>query len=149
MPIAEIRTLDEVLASSRASARFATVLLGAFAAIALALAVVGIYGVISYAVSRRTSEIGIRMALGAEASGVVRMVVRQGMGTALLGVGLGTVAALLMSDMMEGMLYGVEAQDLATFTAAPALFALVALAACWIPAARAARVDPAEALRAD
>jgi putative ABC transport system permease protein len=149
MPIAEIRTLDEVLASSRAGARFATVLLGAFAAIALTLAVVGIYGVISYAVSRRTSEIGVRMALGAESRGVVRMVVREGMGTALLGVGVGTVTALLLSGVMEGMLYGVEAQDLATFIGAPVLFALVALAACWIPAARAARVDPAEALRAD
>lgn len=149
LPIAEIRTLDEVLASSRAGARFATVLLGAFATIALTLAVVGIYGVISYAVSRRTSEIGIRMALGAEARAVVGMVVRQGMGSALLGVGIGTAAALLLTGLMEGMLYGVEARDATTFTTAPALFAAVALAACWIPAARAARVDPAEALRAE
>ncbi|MEX2471129.1 MAG: ABC transporter permease [Gemmatimonadota bacterium] len=147
MPIAEIRSMDEVMAGSRASHRFATVLLGAFAAIALTLAVVGIYGVISYAVSRRRSEIGVRMALGAESGTVVGMVLRQGMATALIGVAVGTGAALLMTGLLEGMLYGVEAHDPLAIVGAPALFALVALVACWIPAARASRVDPSEALR--
>lgn len=147
MPIAEIRSMDEVMAGSRASHRFATVLLGAFAAIALTLAVVGIYGVISYAVSRRRSEIGVRMALGAESGTVVGMVLRQGMATALIGVVVGTGAALLMTGLLDGMLYGVEAHDPLALLGAPALFALVALVACWIPAVRASRVDPSEALR--
>jgi len=147
IPLAEIATMDEVMASSVAQPRFAMVLLGAFAAIALTLAVVGIYGVISYAASRRTQEIGIRMALGAETRDVVRLMIRQGMVMALVGVTIGTVAALSLTRVMEGMLYGVEPSDLGTFTGVPALFLAVALVACWIPAARASRVDPANALR--
>ncbi len=149
MPIAEIRTMDEVMAGSRARHRFATVLLGAFASIALILAVVGTYGVVSYAVSRRRAEIGIRMALGAEARTVVGMVVRQGMVTVLAGVMAGAGAAWMLTRLLEGMLYGVEPQDPATLAGAPVLFALVAAAACWIPAARASLVDPSEALRHD
>lgn len=149
LPISQVRTMDEVLAAAVAEERFALLLLGAFAGIALTLAVVGVYGVISYAVSRRTSEIGIRMALGAESSDVVAMVVRQGMAVALAGVVIGTGAALLLSRFMQGMLYGVEPQDAVTFTAVPALFAAVALVACWVPAMRAARVDPLETLRGE
>jgi predicted permease len=147
IPLARIQTMDDVLAASVAQPRFAMVLLAAFGAIALSLALVGIYGVIAYAVSRRTQEIGIRMALGAEGGKVVGMVIRQGMVTALLGVFVGTGMALFMSRLMTGMLYGVAPQDPVTFTAVPALFAVVAAVACWIPAARAARVDPATALR--
>lgn len=147
MPMAQVRTLDEVMATSVAQPRFAMVLLGSFATIALLLAVVGIYGVISYAVSRRTQEIGIRMALGAESGQVVGLMVRQGMAMAVIGVLVGTGFALALTRFMQGMLYGVAAQDAVTFTLVPALFALVALAACWVPAARASRVDPATALR--
>jgi ABC-type antimicrobial peptide transport system permease subunit len=98
-------------------------------------------------VSRRTSEIGIRIALGADRGSVVRMVVRQGMTMALIGVGLGILAALGLTRFMQGMLYDVPAQDLATFALVPLVFAAVAVVACWIPAARAARVQPTEALR--
>jgi ABC-type antimicrobial peptide transport system permease subunit len=147
VPLAEVATMDEVLASSVAQPRFAMVLLGAFAAIALTLAMVGVYGVISYAASHRTQEIGIRMALGAESGHVVHLMIRQGMVMALLGVVVGTFAALSLTRLMEGMLFGVEPTDPETFTVVPALFLVVALVACWIPAARAARVDPAHALR--
>jgi ABC-type antimicrobial peptide transport system permease subunit len=139
--------MDEVLATALAPQRFALVLLAVFAAIALTLALVGIYGVLAYAVSRRTSEIGIRIALGADRGSVVRMVVRQGMTMALIGVGLGILAALGLTRFMQGMLYDVPAQDLATFALVPLVFAAVAVVACWIPAARAARVQPTEALR--
>jgi putative ABC transport system permease protein len=147
MPLAEVQTMDQVLRGSVAQPRFAMVLLAAFATIALTLAIVGIYGVISYAVSRRTQEIGIRMALGAESKDVVGLMIRQGMIMALLGVVVGVGLALSMGRVMEGILYGVQPQDPATFIAVPVLFAAVALVACWIPAARAARVDPANALR--
>jgi predicted permease len=147
IPLAEVRTLDEVLASAVAQPRFAMVLLGAFAAIALTLALIGVYGVLAYAVSRRTQEIGIRMALGAETGQVVGMVVRQGMTMALAGVVVGTVGAWFVTDLMAGLLYGVAPQDAATFVSVPALFAAVALVACWVPAARASRVRPSSALR--
>ena len=147
IPVAEVRTLDEVLGGAIAQPRFAMVLLASFAAIALTLAVVGIYGVLSYAVSRRTQEIGIRMALGAERGVVVGMVVRQGMGMALGGVAIGTGVAWVSTRFMAGMLYAVAPQDPATFLAVPVLFAAVAAVACWIPATRAARVRPSRALR--
>ncbi len=147
IPLAEVRTLDEVLSTSVAQPRFAMVLLGSFAAIALALSLVGIYGVLAYAVSRRTREIGIRMALGAEAGRVTGMVIRQGMAMALAGVLFGTGVAWFMTDLMAGLLYSVSPQDASTFLSVPAIFALVALLACWLPAARAARVRPSTALR--
>ncbi|NNF14254.1 MAG: ABC transporter permease [Gemmatimonadetes bacterium] len=147
IPLAEIRTLDEVLSASMAQPRFATLLLGAFATIALTLALIGIYGVLAYAVSQRTREIGVRMAMGAEARQVIGLVVRQGMTMALIGVGVGTGVAWFMTDMLSGMLYQVAPQDPLTFVAVPAIFALVALAACFVPAARASRVRPATVLR--
>lgn len=147
MPVSEIQTMDEVLSHAVAQPRFAMVLLAAFGALALTLSVVGIYGVLAYAVSRRTREIGVRMALGARATDVTRLVVRQGMAWALTGVTLGTLAAFLLSDLMSGLLYRVSPQDPLTFVAVPVAFAAVALLACWIPAARAARVRPAHALR--
>jgi predicted permease len=147
IPVAQVRTMDEVLDGALAQQRFALVLLGVFAAIALTLAVVGIYGVLSYAVSRRTREIGVRLALGAERGKVVRLVVRQGMAMALLGVVVGTGFAWALSGFMESMLYQVAPTDAATFAGVPLLFAAVALAACFVPAFRAARVDPARALR--
>ncbi len=149
MPVAEVRTMEQVMAASVAQPRFAMLLLGVFSAVALTLAVVGIYGVLAYAVSRRTPEIGIRMALGADRGRVVGMVVRQGMGMALAGVAVGVVAALGMTRFMQRMLYGVTPQDPMTFASVPLLFGAVALVACWIPAVRAARVRPAEALRGE
>ncbi len=149
MPISEVQTMDQVLASSVAQPRFAMLLLGVFSAVALTLAVVGIYGVLAYGVSRRTPEIGIRMALGADSGRVVGMVVGQGMKMALVGVALGVAAALGMTRLMQGMLYSVSPQDPLTFVAVPAVFAAVALAACWIPALRASRVHPAVALRGE
>lgn len=147
MPINEVATMDEVLSATVAQPRFAMVLLVAFAALALTLAVVGIYGVLAYAVSQRTQEIGVRLALGADTGQVVRMVVRQGMFMALTGVAVGTAVAWFASDLIAGMLYRVTPQDLTTFLAVPLVFSAVALLACWLPAARAARVRPAQALR--
>jgi len=147
MPVSQIQTLEEVLSTALAQPRFAMVLLGAFAALALGLAVVGIYGVLAYSVSRRTGEIGIRLALGARAGQVVGLVVRQGFVAALAGVAVGTLLAWYLSDLVSGLLYGVEPQDPLTFATVPALLLLVALIACWIPAGRATRVRPATALR--
>lgn len=147
MPVSQVQTMEEVLSSSVAQPRFAMVLLGAFAAIALALAVVGIYGVLAYAVSQRTREIGVRLALGAERGQVVKMVVRQGLGMAVVGVAIGTGVAWFLTDLMTGILYGVTPQDPLTFVSVPAIFVLVALLACLLPAARATRVSPATALR--
>ncbi|MEQ9399011.1 MAG: ABC transporter permease [Longimicrobiales bacterium] len=149
MPLSRIQTMDDVLRDALARPRFAMVLLGVFGAVALALAVVGIYGVLAYTVGRRTQEIGVRMALGAEPGEVVGMVVRQGMRMALLGVTAGTVAALGLTRFMAGMLYGVPPTDLVTFLVVPGAFAVVALLACWVPAARAATILPTEALRYD
>jgi predicted permease len=149
LAVAQVMTLDEALARSVAGPRFALVLLAAFAACALVLAAVGIYGVLSYVVSRRTREIGIRAALGAEPGQMVGMIVRQGFVMATLGVAAGSIVAWLLADVMAGLLYGVAPQDPATFASAPVLLLSVALLACWIPAARAARVGPASALRSE
>ena len=107
----------------------------------------GIYGVLTYAVSHRIREIGIRLALGAETGQVIALAVRQGMLKAVVGVAVGTGVAWFMTDLMQGLLYGVTPQDAASFVSIPALFTPVALLACWVPAARAARVRPASALR--
>jgi ABC-type antimicrobial peptide transport system permease subunit len=124
-------------------------LLGAFAVLALVLSSVGIYGVISYLVARRTQEIGIRMALGADRLKVLRLVLRNGMRLAALGVAIGLAGALALTRLMANMLYGVSATDPVTFIGLAALLLLVALAACYIPARRAMRVDPVIALRYD
>jgi predicted permease len=149
MPVSEVRTMDEVMAGSVAQPRFAMLLLAVFSGVALTLALVGIYGVLAYAVSRRTPEIGIRMALGADRGRVVGMVVKQGMRMALVGVALGVGGAFGLTRFMQGMLYGVTPGDPVTFLSVPILFAAVALLACWIPAARAAKVRPAVALRGE
>jgi predicted permease len=143
LPVSELRTMREVVAVVNGRARFQTLLLSAFAC------AVGIYGVMSYAVSRRTREIGVRMALGADPRSVLRLVVGQGMGVALAGAGVGLVAALLLTRMMAGLLYGVRPSDPATYTAVAAALLAVAFAASWIPARRAARIDPMKALRAE
>lgn len=149
LPIADVRTMQRVLASSIARTSFTMALLAISAVIALVLGSVGLYGVISYVVSQRTQEIGLRMALGAHAATVRRMVVRQGLVVAGVGVAIGVCAGLVLTRLMAALLYGVTATDPPTFVAVPVLLIAVATAAAWLPARRAARVDPAEALRAN
>jgi predicted permease len=142
-----VRTMEEIVNDSTASAQLPLVLLGAFAALALLLASVGIYGVLSYSVSRRTHEIGIRMALGAEKGEVLRMVIRDGLKLALFGVAIGIAGALALTRFMASLLYGVKPTDPFTFVAVSLILIAVALLACYIPARRAAQIDPMVALR--
>ena len=147
IPIPDIRTMDQLLSTSVSRPRFNMLLLGIFAAIALVLSAVGVYGVMSYSVVQRTHEIGIRMALGAAKSDVLRLVVGQGMRLLLIGIGLGLATALALTRVLTTMLFGVEPSDPTTFVLISVLLAGVALAACAIPARRATRVDPIVALR--
>jgi putative ABC transport system permease protein len=146
-PIYSIRTLESVLSQSVATPRFRTFLLGVFAAVALILAVVGIYGVMSYSVSQRTHEIGIRMALGAQTGDVLKLVVRHGMALTLTGIVIGLAASFALTRVMAGLLFGVSATDPLTFAVIAIVLTGVALAACFVPARRAAKVDPMVALR--
>jgi putative ABC transport system permease protein len=145
--IAELRTIDAALADALATRRFIMVLLMGFAALALVLAVIGLYGVLAYLVTQRRREIGMRMALGAGRSAVVRMVLKQSLGYVLPGVMLGVVAALLVTRLLQGQLYGVSPVDPLTFIAVASLLLAVAMLASWLPARRAAATDPMAALR--
>lgn len=147
LPIADVQTLEKVMANSLSQARFTTILLGLFAALALTLASIGIYGVIALLVSRRRQEIGIRVALGAKPGSILGMVVRRGMVLAATGVVIGLIGAVAIGSVLNSMLYGVSRFDPATFAVVPAVLATVALFACLIPAGRAARVSPMVALR--
>ena len=147
IPLSEIQTMDHVVAEATGQSRFYLILMGAFATVALVLAGVGIYGVMSYSVSRRTHEIGVRMALGAQGRDVLRLVVFQGIIQALAGVTVGLVGALALSRLMGGLLYGTQPTDPATFAAVVVVLSGVAIAASYIPARRAAKVDPMVALR--
>jgi putative ABC transport system permease protein len=149
MPMFDYRALDEIIASSLAEPRFYMLLLGSFATLALVLAAVGIYGVIAYAVTQRSREIGVRMALGATSSRVLRMVVLEGLSLTVGGVVLGTVGAFALTRVMQSLLFGVTPTDPLTFATVTGVLALVAVAACIIPARRASRVDPQLALRGD
>jgi putative ABC transport system permease protein len=146
-PMWKVRTLESLIDRSTANKRFLMVLMGVFAALALALTVIGLYGVMSYAVSQRTQEIGVRMALGAGARSIHRMVLRQGMTLVLIGVAFGLAASWLLTRLMANLLFGVSATDLLTFVSIASLLTIVALLACWIPARRAMKVDPIIALR--
>ncbi len=146
-PMYKIRTMDQVVADSQSSPRFTLVLLGVFAAVALALAAVGIYGVISYAVTQRTREIGIRIALGAERRDVLALVVGEGTALALVGVAVGLAAAFGLTRLISSLLFGVSATDPTIFGGASVFLAAVALLASYIPARRAMRVDPMVSLR--
>jgi ABC-type antimicrobial peptide transport system permease subunit len=141
------QTMDEIISDSISDRKFSMVLLGTFAALALLLSSIGIYGVISYLVGERTHEIGIRMALGAQRKNVLTLVLGEGMKLVLLGASIGIAAALGLSRLMAGMLYGVSATDPLTFAAVPTVLLGVAMLACYIPARRAMRVDPMTALR--
>jgi putative ABC transport system permease protein len=146
-PIAYVTTLEELLANSVARPRFYTLLLGVFTAMAFTLAAVGIYGVVAYSVVQRTREIGLRMVLGARNGDVLRLVIRQGMIPTLLGLGVGLVGAVVLTRYLVSLLYDIRPIDPFTFASATALFAGVALLACWLPARRAVKIDPMEALR--
>jgi len=147
LPVTDIASFPDIIGKSIAQERFRTVLLGSFSAIALALAAVGIFGVISYSASQRAHEIGIRMALGAQPGDVLRLLLGHGMKLAVAGLGVGAVAALPLARLMGSLLYGVSAADPLTFAAVAVLLLGVALTACYIPARRAVRADPMVVLR--
>ncbi len=146
-PIVKIRTMEDNMAATVAQPRFRTWLIGIFAALALLLAAVGIYGVMSYSVTQRTSEIGIRVTLGAQPTDVFRTVVGEGLRFALLGVAIGVVAGLILTRLLGSFLYGISASDPATFIAVAVILIAVSAAASFFPARRATRVDPIIALR--
>jgi ABC-type antimicrobial peptide transport system permease subunit len=139
--------MDQIIADSLAERRFSMILFGVFAALALLLASVGIYGVISYVVGQRTHEIGIRMALGARRPDILRLILTGASRLALIGVAVGLVSALGLTRLMANLLYGVGPRDPLTFIAVPAILISVALLASYLPARRATRVDPMTALR--
>jgi predicted permease len=146
-PISELRTMDEIVDLNVADRQQQMTLLGAFAGLALVLASIGLYGVLSYAVTQRSREIGLRMALGASASSVIRMIVARGLALTGLGLAIGLVAAWIATRAMKNLLYGVAATDPLTFGSVAALLAFIALIACYAPARRASRVDPIVVLR--
>src|SRR5947209_14957684 len=147
LPPPLIRAMDDLLSETVAQPRLQTGLLSLFAGVALLLAAVGLYGVLAYSVTQRQREIGVRLALGAQKRNVLSLVISQGMKLALSGVAIGIVAALALTRVIRGLLYGVTPTDPVTFALVSLLLVAVALLACWLPARRAARVDPMEALR--
>lgn len=149
IPVSDVRSLDDLMAVSFAQQRFNMLLLGLFAALALILAMMGIYGAMAYSVSQRTHEIGIRMAVGAQRWDVLRLVMGDGIKITLFGIGFGILGALALTRFMASLLFQVKATDPVIFVAVTILLGLVALLACFIPAHRATRVDPIVALRHD
>jgi putative ABC transport system permease protein len=149
LPLSNVRPMTEWVATSAAQPRLNATLLGVFACVALLVAAIGTYGVLAYSVSQRTKELGLRMALGADRAGVLRLVVREGMTVGLVGILAGVAAAIAMSRVLSALVFGVSVWDPSTYLAVSAVLALVALASCVVPAVRASRVDPMTALRLD
>jgi putative ABC transport system permease protein len=147
LPAPKVQTMNDRLSDVVAEPRFQALLLGLFGLVALVLVSAGVYGVVSYSVAQRAKEIGVRMALGAGAGDVLRLVIGQGMKLVLAGVAIGIAGALALTRLMKTLLFGVSAYDPLTFVSIALLLALVALLACWIPASRATRVNPIIALR--
>jgi putative ABC transport system permease protein len=147
LPISSVQSMEAIVADSVAPRRFSMLLLGAFAAVALALTLAGVYGVLSYGVARRGNEIGVRLALGASQGSVLGLVVRQGMRPVLAGMAAGLAGALAISRLLSGLLFEVSPADPSTYVAVAAVLALAAVAACTLPARRALRADPLQALR--
>lgn len=147
LPVYSVKTMDEYISATVAAPRFNATLLVIFAAVALVLTIVGLYGVMSYSVAQRTNEIGIRMALGAQAGDVLRLIVSQGFKLVLLGLALGLAGAFALMSIISSLLFGVTWKDPFTFVIVAVLLAFVALLACYIPARRATRLDPLSALR--
>jgi putative ABC transport system permease protein len=147
LPVYEVRPLEDIIADNSSSRRLAVTLIGSFAVLALLLAGIGIYGVISYLVTQRRQEIGIRVALGASANNVLSMVLLQGARLAAYGIAAGLVGAFILTRLISTLLFEVSAFDLATFAAGVMVLAALVLLACWLPARRATRIDPLVALR--
>jgi putative ABC transport system permease protein len=147
LPIATVRTMEQWVSATASPSRLNAILLGAFAGVALLIAAIGVYGVLSYSVNRRIREIGVRMALGAQHSNVLRLVVREGMTVALAGIAAGIAGAFGLRRALSSLLFGIQAHDPATFAVVASFLAVIAFAACLLPAYRAARIDPAIALR--
>jgi putative ABC transport system permease protein len=146
-PVFNIKSMDQLLSESVAQRRFNMLLLASFAGLALSLASVGIYGVMSYTVSQRTHEIGVRLALGAQPADVLKLVVRQGMILMFSGITIGLIGALALTPIMTSLLYGVSSTDPLTFAVVTVVLAIASLVSCYIPARRATGVDPLNALR--
>jgi putative ABC transport system permease protein len=149
LPLSDVQTLDEIVSRSLAPRRFNMFLLAIFAAIALLLALVGIYGVLAYSVGQRTAEIGLRVALGATQARVLALVLGQGMRPILLGAAIGVLGAAALSQLISSLLFGIKPLDPLTYGLAALLVIVAALLSCYVPARRALRVDPVSALRQD
>ena len=148
-PVSSVSTLEALLARAQANRRFTTLLLGVFAAVALMLAAIGVYGVIAYSTQQRTQEIGIRLALGATERHVITMVIVEGLKIGMCGMAIGVAAALVLTRLMSGLLFEVGERDPLTFVSLPLLLMTLAVAASWIPARRAVKINPIVALRAE
>jgi putative ABC transport system permease protein len=147
LPIYDVRSMDDVFDAAMAQPRFSTTVLGLFAVVALALAALGVYGVMAYSTSQRRREMGIRLALGAQRSDIIRLVLGQGMQMAAIGAAIGLSAAVALTRLLESQLYGVSVLDPLPFVGTPLVLISAAVLACWVPAWRASRVDPMVALR--
>jgi len=147
LPVSDVRTMDETVSRSTARARFHMLLMSVFGGVSLLLAAIGIYGLMAYSVEQRTQEIGIRVALGAEPDDVRRMVMKQGVTLAFLGILIGLGAAFALAKQLQSFVFGVTVWDPLVFVSIPLVLALVAVIAVWLPAQRATQVDPATALR--
>jgi putative ABC transport system permease protein len=146
-PLYAIETMDAVVANSMAEPRFRTILFGLFGVLAVLLAAVGIYGVISYSASQRTREIGIRMALGAKPGDIFKAVIAQGMLLVVIGIAIGCAVAIWLTNLIRGLLFGITPTDITAFAITAAVLLAVALVASWLPAQRAMKIDPLLAIR--